>query len=364
MAPLIFSFTLSLVFTGIVLRYNHLHEHITADGFDGVQKFHSRPVPRVGGLSLVLCLIGSYGFLYFYNQQVCKFGLVLLVSAMPAFGLGFLEDITKQVGVRARLFATAASAACAGFLLDAWLPSLQIVGIDQLMSAFPVFAIFLTCFAVAGLANSFNIIDGYNGLAAMVGAIILSGIAYVAFHLGDNEIGVASLVMMGAVFGFLFFNYPLGLIFLGDGGAYLIGFWIAELSILLTVRHPEISKWFPLLLCFYPVFETLFTIYRRVLIHRTHPGMPDAAHLHQMIYKRAVRWAVGSNRSRDIVTRNFLTSPYLWAFTSATVLSAVLFWDNAWVLRGFSMFFLLIYVFFYWRLVNFKTPKWIIISKK
>lgn len=363
MSALVIAFVLSLISTLLVVRYSHLHEHITADhDTNGVQKFHDRPVPRVGGLGLVMGLVGALGFRYFQNYEVGGFGLLLLLTAVPAFALGFVEDVTKRVGVKVRLLATAASAGLAGYLLVAWLTSLQIFGIDDLMAAYPWFAIFVTCFAVAGVANAFNIIDGYNGLSGMVGVIILGGIAYVAFKLNDAEIMIAALAMMGAILGFLVLNYPRGLIFLGDGGAYLIGFWVAELSVLLTARHPEVSKWFPLLLCAYPIFETVFTIYRRMVIHRTHPGMPDAAHLHQMIYKRVVRWAVGSNESVDMVIRNSLTAPYLWVLTAMAVIPAVLFWNDAWVLRGFALLFAVSYVLLYRRLVQFKVPKWMRVS--
>lgn len=364
MSALVIAFVLSLIATLLVVRFSHLHEHMTADhDIDGVQKFHSTPVPRVGGLGLVVGLVGALGFRYFQNQEVGEFGLILLISAVPAFAFGFIEDVTKRVGVKVRLLATAASAALSGYLLGAWLASLQILGLDDLMVAYPLFAIVVTCFAVAGVANAFNIIDGYNGLSGMVGVIILGGIAYVAFQLHDVEIMIAALVMMGAILGFLVLNYPRGLIFLGDGGAYLIGFWVAELSVLLTSRHAEVSKWFPLLLCSYPIFETVFTIYRR-LMRKMHPGMPDAAHLHQMIYKRVVRWAVGSNESVDKVIRNSLTAPYLWVLTTMAVIPAVLFWNNVWALRAFVLLFAVTYVALYYRLVLFKTPKWLTLNGK
>lgn len=362
MSAFAIGFVLSLIATLLVVRYSHLHEHITADyDTDGIQKFHESPVPRVGGLGLAVGLLGAFSFRYFQNSNVSFFGLLLLVTAMPAFGLGFAEDVTKRVGVKIRLLATAASAAVAGYFFGAWLNSLQIFGVDDLMGAYPWVAVAVTCFAVAGVANAFNIIDGYNGLSGMVGVIILGGIAYVAFKLNDPEIMIAALAMMGAILGFLVLNYPRGLIFLGDGGAYLIGFWVAELSVLLTARHPEVSKWFPLLLCAYPIFETLFTIYRR-LVRKMHPGMPDAAHLHQMIYKRVVRWAVGSNESVDMVIRNSLTAPYLWVLSAMAVIPAVLFWDNAWALRGFALLFAVSYVLLYRRLVLFKAPKWLMVS--
>jgi small-conductance mechanosensitive channel len=100
------------------------------------------------------------------------------------------------------------------------------------------------------------------------------------------------------------------------------------------------------------------------MIHRTHPGMPDATHLHQMIYGRLVRWAIGSDEKQDIVTRNSLTAPYLWLLTTMAVIPAVLFWDNAWLLRGFMLLFCLSYVMVYRRLVQFKTPAWLTLTRR
>jgi UDP-N-acetylmuramyl pentapeptide phosphotransferase/UDP-N-acetylglucosamine-1-phosphate transferase len=365
MTVLVISFLLSLSFTLLAVRYSHIHQHITADhDLNGVQKFHHQPVPRIGGLGIVFGVLGALIFRYFQNEEVGIFGLILLVTALPAFLFGFIEDITKRISVKIRFLAIITSSILAGVFLGAWLTSLQIFGIDNLMLTYPWFAIAITCFAVTGVTNAFNIIDGYNGLSAMVGFIILAGIVYVGFQLQDFEIMIAALAMMGAILGFFIFNYPRGLIFLGDGGAYFIGFWIATLSVLLTSRHPEVSKWFPLLLCAYPIFETLFSIYRRVVIHRTHPGMPDATHLHQMIYGRLVRWVVGSVESQDMVIRNSLTAPYLWLLTAMAVIPAVMFWDNAWLLRGFTFLFCVSYVLLYRRLVHFKTPAWITLIKR
>lgn len=141
-----------------------------------------------------------------------------------------------------------------------------------------------------------------------------------------------------------------------------MGFWIAELSVLLTARHPEVSKWFPLLLCMYPIFETLFTIYRRVFIKKTHPGMPDAFHLHQLIYKRLVRWSINSDSAYSKAQRNALTSPYLWILCLLAVIPAVLFWRYHLVLKFFAVIFAISYVWFYWAIVRFKLPEYLIIS--
>ena len=356
------SFTASLFTTLLLVRFSNLHKKFSLDhDLNGVQKFHSVPVPRIGGLGLFVGLCAAFLISFLQSHLVGKFGLLLLICALPAFGFGCAEDLTKRIGVKTRLLATAASSLMAGYLLGGWLSSVQMPVIDGLMGYYPVFAILLTVFAVTGVANAFNIIDGFNGLSGMVGVLTLGGIAYVALQLNDYEIMTAALAMVGAILGFLFFNYPRGQIFLGDGGAYLVGFWVAELSVLLTVRHPSVSKWFPLLLCAYPIFETLFSIYRRLVIHRTNPGMPDSFHLHQMIYKRVVRRTVGSSDAGDLVIRNSLTSPYLWVLTATAVIPAVIFWDNVSALRACTLIFVFTYVWFYRQIALFKVPRWMII---
>ena len=360
MSVLVVSFLVSLLATLWIVRYSHLHAHFTADSeLTGVQKFHAVAVPRVGGVGIFLGISIAICMRYFQNAEVGSFGFLLIFSALPAFLSGLIEDVTKQVGVRIRLLASVLSAGVAGYFLNAWLSGVQILGIDNLMLAYPVVAIGITCFAIAGVANAFNIIDGYNGLSAMVAVIILSGIAYVAFQVTDYSIMIAAIAMIGALLGFLVWNYPRGLIFLGDGGAYFVGFWIAELSVLLTSRHAEVSKWFPLLLCFYPIFETLFTIYRRVILKRVHPGMPDASHLHQLIYMRIVRWSVGGDDGMPTTQRNAMTSPYLWVLAMLSVIPAILFWRYHLVLKAFALLFALTYIWIYWSIVRFKASEWI-----
>lgn len=353
------SFLASLLITLWVLRSNHLHLSFTADSnLSGVQKFHTIAVPRIGGIAIFLGIFLALCVRYFESAEVGLFGLLLVMCSLPAFLSGLTEDLTKKVGVKVRLLATMVSAGLAGYFLNAWLGSVQILGIDNLMMAYPFVAVAITCFAVGGVANAFNIIDGYNGLSSMVAVIILSGIAYVAFQVNDYPIMIAALAMIGALLGFLVFNYPRGAIFLGDGGAYFVGFWIAELSVLLTARHPEVSKWFPLLLCLYPIFETVFTIYRRVVLQKAHPGMPDALHLHQLIYMRIVRPSVGGHSDAAKAQCNALTSPYLWILTALAVIPAILFWQYHFVLKGFALLFAVTYVWLYWAIVRFQSPKW------
>lgn len=365
MLVLVFSFISATLAAFLIVRYNYLHATFTADSdLIGIQKFHTRPVPRIGGICLIFGVFVALLIRYWENRDVGEFGGLMLVASLPVFLSGLLEDTTKRVGVKFRLIASVISAFLAGYLLSGWLVTVQVLGIDNLMIAYPVAAVLITCFAVAGVSNAFNIIDGYNGLSSMSAVLILCGVTYVAFQVGDHAVMVSALAMIGALLGFLVWNYPRGLIFLGDGGAYLAGFWIAELSILLTARHSEVSKWFPLLLCMYPIFETLFTIYRRLIIKRAHVGQPDAMHLHQLIYRRVVCSPLVSDKEYLKVQRNSLTSIYLWILCLFAVIPAVLFWRHHIILKIFAVFFALIYIWIYWSIVRFQVPLSIKIFRK
>lgn len=364
MAYVLGAFIVSLVITLLLVRYRRLHAEYTADtDLLSVQKFHALAVPRVGGIALVLAMAFVCVIAAFRDSEVVSALTLLMVSSMPVFLGGLAEDISKKVRARVRLSLALASGGIAYLWLGAAVTKVGIVGLDWVLQ-FGLVSFIFSIFAIAGAANAINIIDGYNGLASVVSAMILAGLAYVSYYLGDRLILVAAVGMLGAIGGFLIWNYPRGLIFLGDGGAYFIGFVIGTLSILMLARHPNVSPWFPLLLCIYPVFETLFSIYRKKLVRGKSPGAPDGVHLHMLVYKRLVRWAVGSSEARLITQRNAMTSPYLWVLSSMGTIPAVLFWQYEYVLVFFVAVFSISYVVLYRRLVLFRMPRWLVLQKK
>ena len=359
MPSLILSFFISALLTGWVVHTLGRTGSLALDhDVSGPQKFHTRAVPRVGGIGIFAGIAAGLALLCWIDRSVAVISVLLLVCAVPAFAAGLVEDLTKRVSPLHRLLATMISAALAFWLLGAQITRSDIPGLDVLLSV-GAGALLVTLVAVAGIANSVNIIDGFNGLASMCVVIMLAAIAYVAFQSGDGVVGALALVGIGAVLGFFVWNFPSGLIFLGDGGAYFLGFYVAELSILLLVRNPGVSPLFPLLVCIYPVFETLFSIYRRRFIRAVPPSMPDGIHLHSLIYRRLLRWAVGDRGARSLTRRNSMTSPFLWALCMLSVVPAVLFWDNSAVMAAALALFGVGYVVLYWRIVRFRSPRWL-----
>ena len=359
MTTVLVAFIAALVASLLLIRGAHARGGQALDKqLDGPQKFHAAPVPRTGGLAIAWGIVAALAVLTLTGQQDVSPAWWLMACAMPAFVAGLAEDLLKRIGPLPRLLATMTSALLACWLLGAVIVSTSIPGLDWIVG-FSAFAVALSVLAVSGIANAVNIIDGFNGLASMCAAIMLAALAYVAFQVGDPLIMTMALAGIGATLGFFVWNFPAGLIFLGDGGAYFLGFWFAELSLLLLARNPgEVSPLCPLLICIYPVFETLFSIYRRRR-RGSSPGQPDGIHLHSLIYRRVLRWAIQDRSPRAMTRRNSMTSPYLWFLCMLGVIPAMLFWNDTPLITAALAGFIVFYLALYWRIVRFRSPAWL-----
>ena len=356
MSNLLIAFFASCITTILIIRTQKIHKHFSGDcQLDGPQKFHTNSVPRVGGIGIALGICIAI-FSNLRGSPEHGFEYALLLCAAPVFAVGLTEDLTKKVSVKTRLLFTAIGALLVTVLLSAQIPRLDIPGVDYLLTV-PALSILLTIFAITGVSNAYNIIDGFNGLSSMVAIITLLALGYVSILLGDSLLTNLSFTMASAILGFFIWNYPRGLIFLGDGGAYLIGFWVATLSVLVVARHPEISPWFALMINGYPILETLFTIYRRKIHQGKSPGQPDGIHIHSLIFRRILN-SKAIKDENEWFSANAKTSPYLWILATLSIVPAIIFWHDTIILIAFLLLFTLSYIWLYGRIVSFRTPRW------
>lgn len=346
------AFAVSFVVTVLLVLTKRWHGRFSMDGVKGVQKQHTTPTPRIGGLAIVLGVLAAWAVARPERRQILG---PILVAGLPAFLFGLAEDLTKKVTVLARLMATIFSGVLGWWLTGMALTSLDIVGIDLLMGV-TVVSVAFTAFAVGGVANAINIIDGFNGLASGFVVLALTGVAAMALSLHDINLALASLSVAGAMLGFWLVNWPWGKIFLGDGGSYFGGFALAWACVMLVERNYVITPFAPLLVCIHPVTEVLFTIYRRRLRHCA-PGQPDRLHLHSLIMRRVVRPALRRVLSDPIEARileNSWTGIVLALMTVPAVISAWLVRLQPLPAAGLCLLFMLGYVTLYARLVRFR----------
>ena len=358
--PLVETFVLALFASLSICMLNILTERWHGKfSFDidvnGVQKVHKTLVSRTGGVAMVagVLAVPSCGSLFGYPpaRQIETNTLILplLLAALPAFLAGIIEDLTKQVSVRIRLCAILTSAMLAAFLVEARLPRLDIWALDGILHWVPVsFAI--TAFAVAGVSNAINIVDGFHGVAGGTVVVILAGTGFLAWQDGDVLVTQLALAGMGATIGFLLLNYPTGRLFMGDGGAYFIGFWAAEVAVLTIVRNPGINAWQILAIYAYPVIEVLFSMYRRKFLRSALVGAPDRLHLHSLFYRRVACNRIGI--VRHAWGRNAGVACFVTAWLCAATIASVLIGDTVPAAVALVLLQMLVYVAVYMRLVR------------
>lgn len=341
----------------VILCRPEWHSGVTCDFAQrGSHKVHKYSVPRIGGVMIVLGWSAGLVTAVAMDRLPRSTALLLLLSVAPAFIGGLAEDLTKHVGNAFRLWLTFASAALAFFLLEANLVRLDVPGVDSLLRLY-LFSFAATIIAVGGVAHAINIIDGLNGLAGGVCMVALVAMGYVAYKIGDPFLVTLCVLGAGALLGFHLWNHPSGLIFCGDGGAYFLGTYIAIISVLLVQRHPQVSPWFPLLVLIYPIWETVFSAYRRRFHRRRASTAADQLHFHTLAYKRLNSLKQKQPGTNFGGSRNSDVAVFLWMLTGATTMPAVLWWDDTLLLVLSACVFVIVYLVLYRELVRFRLTR-------
>jgi len=319
------------------------------DDLTGIQKFHHQPTPRIAGIPVFMSFF--IGLWYFDLQEMNY--VFLLLASLPVFMGGLIEDIIVRVSPLKRMISILASIVMMFVFLDIRIDFLGFTLVDYLLSN-SIVSLLFTLLVVGGVVNAINIIDGYNGLLIGYSIAVLLAIAYVANILGDDLVIQLSLILIASLLGVFIFNFPFGKIFMGDGGAYFIGFMMAVIGLMLGNRNEEVSHWFILLLFIYPLYETSFSVYRKKIVRKTPPSQPDGYHLHMMLYKRLVKRKFFKNNK---TMQNSMTSPFLWALSLVGIIPAVIWYDNQTMLIIWAFIFMIIYTIIYRRIVHFKFKR-------
>ena len=260
----------------LIISWSKIQPKILHKRVSGKQDTHITVAPRLGGLILytTMMLMGITS----QNSLVILICLVLL----PIFLVGTSEDIFDNVRPKIRIFSMIFSSLLFITIFDFPIPIISIPYVGQILSNTLIGSIFLT-FCIIIITNGMNLIDGSNGNASLTGMTILSVLCYL-FMINNNVMFFhLTIFFIIILFLFVIFNYPIGKIFLGDTGAYIIGFLIACLCIKVFYNNPSLPSWIAVLILFYPAFEVLFS-YTRKIFCKKNPFLPDREHLHILIF--------------------------------------------------------------------------------
>ncbi|HXN57875.1 MAG TPA: MraY family glycosyltransferase [Candidatus Angelobacter sp.] len=275
-APAVLPFLAALVCTSIVvLPVRWLAFRIGAVAKPGDRFIHQHPTARLGGLAMYL----GFGLAAaLFSTEPTTLGLLL--SAAVITTLMVFDDIG---GVRPLLklgFQVAASLlAIVGFNI-----SIQFIGLPGgIVTLAPLASVLLTLVWFVSLQNTINFLDGVDGLAAGVVAIVAATLLLAAINHGETGIVILAGALIGACVGFLFFNWHPARIFMGDSGSNFLGFTLAALSVLSVAKGTVVlALVVPVAALAIPIVDTAWAIVRRRLRGKS-IATPDTEHLHHRL---------------------------------------------------------------------------------
>lgn len=316
--PLFASLIVSAVL--VLTKSKHLKFTGAEDDTSAVQASHTVPTPRIGGVAIMAgMVVGALVSLLQGNSLY----LVLLLTGVPMFLTGLGEDLFRHVSTKIRYLSTVVSAAIAVWATGIWITTADSYGLEWAF-ALPPLAILITLFVVASYCHAFNLIDGLNGLASGTGILIAVGLAGIAVQAEQQEIVAMCMITAVSIAGFFIFNFPFGRIFLGDGGAYIIGYMLTWIGLVILHLEPATSTWALFLVFFWPLADTLFAIYRRVS-RGVSLDTADRLHFHQVVLRGLEIFFLGRNKRS---TANPLATSVLLPVIAVPVFTGVYLWDN------------------------------------
>lgn len=283
MSTLILGFLTSLIVSFIATPYvKKLAEKVGAVDAPNQRKVHTRIMPRMGGLAIYLGYLVAF-FLFVPYASMSEM-LGIFIGSTIVMAVGMLDDkyqLSPKWKLLGQLIATAI--VVIPFGLKIGVVNLPYSGSIDFSSGWLFWlAIPITMFWIVGVTNAVNLIDGLDGLSAGVSAIAAGTMGVMALLMGDYKVATYCFVLLGAILGFLYFNFHPARLFMGDTGSLFLGFNLAALSIMGFKEALFISFIIPIVVLGVPLWDTFFAIVRRI-VNKKPISSPDKGHLHHCL---------------------------------------------------------------------------------
>lgn len=247
---------------------------------DGLRKLHSVPVPRMGGLLIFSVFLTSI-FIFYGDINSIKF---YLFGAIMIFTLGAYDDLLGTGWILKFIYQIVAASLLLLYLLPKF-SSLSFFTIE-----FPIIpaAIILVIFIV-GTINSFNLLDGLDGLVSGISLLVFALLFFISLNLLDTFSLVILSSIIGCLIGFLKYNgYP-ARIFLGDSGSFLLGYLVVSSVLIASINKSTgvLDLTFPVILLAVPIADALKVMFERIVSGK-HPFLADRSHLHHIVFSQNI----------------------------------------------------------------------------
>jgi UDP-GlcNAc:undecaprenyl-phosphate GlcNAc-1-phosphate transferase len=271
----ILSFLLTLFFKKLSFKLNILDKH---DNHESDLKIHKKPIPLMGGSAILSTLfITLTSVLIIYKPENFIQYIIILIFSILISTLSLYDDC-KQISILYRL---AIQAIAAIFLVIA---NIKISFIFMPM----IFSFIITPIYILGVINSFNMIDGMDGLCTTLSIISCIGFFIIGITTKNIILISLSTILSAGLIGFLLYNFHPAKIFLGDNGSTLIGFLLAVMAIISTRNASTFKEYLiPILILGVPIFDMVIAIIRR-LLSRKSIFYGDRGHIYDLLLLRNI----------------------------------------------------------------------------
>ena len=338
-------FFLFIIFNFFLIKNNKfffLKKTVDTD-FDKPQAFHTYPAMRIGGISILFFLI--LFSIFIKNDVYNNYFLAVITLSIIFFIIGFLEDIKITSTPVVRLFFLFFLSFFVLLYFDIHVFKTQIKFINNIIYTNKFFSIIFVCLCLMFIVNGCNFIDGFNGLLIIHSLIIFLVLYSVNIWNSNNlDIGNFLLFLILILISVLLFNFPNAKIFLGDSGAYIIGVILAITTIEISNLNPKIPPFFFANLLFYIFFEVIFSFFRKVIIEKKSPFVPDKKHLHMLFFNFL------KIRVNDSFKANFLTSLILNIIYLIAIIPSLFYYNDEFFCKTYFFVLIFFYFFFYFYL--------------
>lgn len=283
----------------IITNWLNIKSFLQLKNYDAVQRVHMGEVPRFGGLISWLGIL-IYCFLS-WAQHDMNLIFCILVTSIPLCSVALIEDVFHNTGSYLRLASMFLSAFLFFYFSNISYPQIEFPFLGDFLQSSGVISILFFTFSVVVIINGCNLIDGANGLLPFTYITQCLCLILICYQNQDIDNLAIILFFITPMILFVFFNYPFGKIFLGDFGAYFFGFIISILVVVVFSHNPNVPTWYAVLILFYPAFELLFSILRKIISFKN-PLSPDILHLHIKIFYFFLKKIKHNQISNSLVT--------------------------------------------------------------
>ncbi len=273
---LLVTFIVSVILVPIAKK---VANHIGAIDMPNERKVHTKPMPRLGGIAI----FGAFLVGYMLYGELTTQMISILIGSFIILLVGIFDDI-KPIRARYKFLIQVIAALIVVIYGQLYFTEISFLGLNLKFNMLISYAL-STLFIVA-ISNAINLIDGLDGLAGGVSSIYFATISVITIIL--NRVAgldfMLSLILLGATFGFLVYNFPPAKIFMGDSGSLFLGFMISVIALVSFKVATLTSLVIPIVVLAIPIFDTILAIFRRLLKGES-IGTPDKEHFHHQLLK-------------------------------------------------------------------------------